>query len=342
MKSSLISSTIPWAKNHLINGAFDIWQRGTSGTVVASTPTYFVDRLRSYSVGVNHAISRVTPIISTNEYYYNYALRYANSVGTTGTRHSISQTMEAFNGANLYSKLATFSFWIRADKSYTFAANAWNGTKMFTKNFSVTTSWQRVSIIIPFTEMPNSFSGAYSYDTIITAKPLNLGADNTWNIGDVSGVTGTTYAFGATTSDWFETTGWMLNLGTVAAPFSLHSMGIGSEFTECQRFCLVLGSGNAFEVFGSGFAGGTSNAFINIPFAIRMRRAPDISTSAATDFSTTHAAISLVLASFTTQANGDLGWYFNGTHTGSGFSTNAAVIFRNQTGNAKIYISAEL
>ena len=91
--------------NFLINGAFDIWQRGTSST---TNGVYIADRwLHSRSAGT-HTVSRSTDVPDAT---LPYSLSFAS---TSGTAPYITQRIEAANAIPLVGQTVTFSIWAKS------------------------------------------------------------------------------------------------------------------------------------------------------------------------------------------------------------------------------------
>lgn len=98
-----VDSKIVGFKNYIINGGFNIWQRGTNGTI-----GYVADR---WSYASNGAIQ------TKNNFYINGSYMEALTINeTSGTGSpSLVQGIEGFN--NMGGKVFTVSFWIYRDAS---------------------------------------------------------------------------------------------------------------------------------------------------------------------------------------------------------------------------------
>ena len=102
-------------KNKIINGNFDIWQRGTSFTSSSFGP----DRFR-VNAGGTFTISRQaftlgqTDVPGEPEYYLGYDVTVAGSSAVTILRHYVESVR------TLVGKTATLSFWARTDATKTF------------------------------------------------------------------------------------------------------------------------------------------------------------------------------------------------------------------------------
>ena len=117
-------------KNFVLNGGFDLWTRGTSFTIAASSPasfsTYLADRWQTQT-GANQAItvSRQATSDTTNLPNIQYALRYQRNSGQTGTGSLyIVQSFETVNSIPLAGKTVTLSFYARAGANYSATSNA--------------------------------------------------------------------------------------------------------------------------------------------------------------------------------------------------------------------------
>ena len=107
-----INSTTPTAntnvgKNRIINGAMDIWQRGTSGTSIG-TSVYGPDRWRNYGGNALTLTSSTT-----------YGNPKSLLIQANNTNHGIGQRIESFNIADLAGQTVTLSYKIRADNAGT-------------------------------------------------------------------------------------------------------------------------------------------------------------------------------------------------------------------------------
>jgi hypothetical protein len=249
------------SENYIINGAFDIWQRGTSfasQSLLASS--YTADRFHFYRfTGATGAtLSRVSAGLSG----FTYAARLQRNSGNTSTTNiTLRQTIESLNSRPLAGKQITFSFYARAGldysaigKSLTTVLKSGTGTDEPIYSFTggstiasltstLTTSWTRFFV----TGSVNSNSNEIGFE--IDFSP-----------------TGT-----AGTNDWFEITGVQLEEGTVATPFRRNQPNIQAELEACQRYFYLGGSG------GVGRFNSSTTAEVNVPFPVTMRRAPNVS-----------------------------------------------------------------
>jgi len=108
-----IASTVTLGhRNLLINGDFQEWQRGTSGTV----NQYACDRW--YGWGNQHALTQQQAENATHN-SGRFALRVAHNDGTANTFSSIAQTLETRDAAQCRGKKVTFSIDVKKGSAFT-------------------------------------------------------------------------------------------------------------------------------------------------------------------------------------------------------------------------------
>jgi len=243
-------------KNAIINGGMDIWQRGTSFSLAASTgTTYTADRWCTQS-GANQAItiSRQATADTTNLPNIQYCLRYQRNSGQTGIGiFSLLNNLETANSISFTGKQVTVSFYARAGANYSSAGsilsfslitgtgtdqNAFAGftgqAPAIGQSSMLTTTWQR-----------------FSYSATLATSVTQLALDFAYTPVGTAGA-----------NDYFEVTGVQLELGSVATTFSRAGGTLQGELANCQRYLpAVSGNNNAFL----GFAISATQALVYIP-----------------------------------------------------------------------------
>jgi len=111
-----LSADIPLSgfRNIVINGGFDIWQRGTSAAFTTTVLSSFqADRWSCYRsvTGADATQSRISSGLDG----FQYALRMQRNNGTTGTQKMyIGTSFEASTATKLINKPMVLSFYARA------------------------------------------------------------------------------------------------------------------------------------------------------------------------------------------------------------------------------------
>jgi len=212
-------------RNRIINGAMDIWQRGTTFAAIG-TAVYTVDRWQSTIAGssLSPTASRSTSVPSPD---FTYSLQYQQISSTaSATEYAARQRFELSNVRDLAGKLVTISFWYRSnivgthgvriiptgttggvDTSIAFtvnSANTWEYKTVTTTAFSSVTSWG---------------STADNATALILDIGLRVNA-----VGQTS-IAANTY---------FNLTGVQLEVGSVATPFERRPYG--TELALCERY----------------------------------------------------------------------------------------------------------
>jgi|GEM_PF-3419253 len=225
----------------LINGNFDIWQRGTSFTGSG----YTADRWEAF-VG-NPIINRVVNPFPTNA---KYALEYNfNSTSTT-----LQQQIENPNNV-LLNKEITFSAWLVSDIPVTCVIRLRNetlGVNIQDKGISITTTPTQ------FTFTYNA-SASWNVDDIILLRLFSSISDNsaTITVGQVK----------------FE-------VGEVATEFIPKTEAEELRDCQRYYQRLQATSGTIQPYYGNGQAYSTTRALIVIPIFVPLRITPTIAISA--------------------------------------------------------------
>jgi hypothetical protein len=249
-------------RNGLINGSFEIWQRGTSGLATASGPTngYGADKWQMYRGGY---VGGVTAAQTTGTGQTRYAMRVQRTAGNTSTNVIIlSHNMESANSKMYAGQQVTLSAWVRCGANYSSTNNYvemtiisgdgtdqrvsesyTNRTTVATGTKTLTTSWQRLSV-----------TGTVSSNASQIAVELYYTPTGT-----------------AGANDWFEITGAQLEIGARPTTFQMSGGSVAAELAACQRTYqrhgLVSG---AFVAIGYGSGTTTTNTFWSISPAMRI------------------------------------------------------------------------
>jgi len=249
-------------KNAIINGAFDIWQRGT--TFTSGTQLYTADRWPISPNGGTMTISRVNSELAG----FRYAMRVQRPQGgTTTAQIYLGQGLVTEDVIHMQGKQVTISFYARAGANYSSAgsllyvganygtgsggyvyAPLTNDVNLFQASFTLTTSWQRFS---------------YTFN-----MPSNMTEFRFYPYYTQSGTAGA--------SDYYDMTGWQLELGPVATTFSRYGGNIQGELAACQRYYFRVNAfaTSSYAIFGAGAGNSTTQARTIVPFPVTMRVKP--------------------------------------------------------------------
>lgn len=269
----------PAASNPVINGAFDIWQRGTSFSIPAtSSAAYYPDRFQ-LATNANQAVtlSRQATSDTTNLPFIQYCARIARNSGQTGTGNlNFATTLESANSIPFAGKTVTVSFYARAGANYSAASSALGVTL-------VSGTGTDQNIYSGFTGSANVISSSATLTT-------------TWQRFTFTGTvasTATQLAFYPTftpvgtagAADYYEITGIQLDIGSTALPFRRAQNTLAGELAACQRYYQKSYSqgtapGTSTLVGGVDYqtaqASGTGTWYVSVPYKTTMRTEPTI------------------------------------------------------------------
>jgi hypothetical protein len=271
------------ARNLMINGGQDFWQRGTSIAVASNSATYTSDRFLGYCFGNTQTYSQSTTV-PTTQFQYSLRIGGATSVTASQVRHRIeaANTLQIANATS-----ATLSFWV-----YVSAA----GPANIYLNLDTPTS------------SVNDFSAVTSR---VYQANIGTAANNAWTkityTFNPSSFTNITYGLQtvldfasalANASYYALFTGFQLELGSVATTFSRAGGTIQGETSACQRYYWRSNGSTAYAVLGNGIGSTTTIAIINANFPTSMRTLPssvDYSTLAVNDSNAVYAVSNLTI-----------------------------------------------
>jgi hypothetical protein len=251
-------------KNAIINGGFDVWQRGTTSATTAFA--YTADRWLKNSA-THYGASRQVTGDTTNLPTVQYCARVQRTASSAVTTLiEFTTPFETTNSIPFAGQTITYSFYARKGANYSSTSNVLSSsvytgtgtdqtvfgytglTQAVTGNATLTTTWQRFSYTGTLSASTNELSVYFAYTPTGTA-----GAN-----------------------DYFEVTGVQLELGSTATPFSRAVGTIQGELAACQRYYQRLDAANnsAQMAIGPAWAFGANGADMVYKLTTEMRVAP--------------------------------------------------------------------
>jgi hypothetical protein len=249
-------------KNAVINGDFNIWQRGTTFTVTGTEGVaYKADRWAVQADGstTTRTISRqaFTPgTAPVAGYEGNYFLRYAQTTAGNNSYNFLTTRIE--NVTTFAGQTVTLSFWAKADSTRTvstfinqnFGSGGSSAVGNSSQNNSLTTAWQRFSHTVALSSISGKTIGTSSFIEVVFSLP--------------------TGAITPTIDFW----GVQLEAGSVATAFQTATGTLQGELAACQRYYYRVGGTDGYEYFAFGMAYSTTAGVFLIPFKSTMRVTP--------------------------------------------------------------------
>ena len=242
-------------RNLIINGDFQVAQRGTSST---SDNYATVDRFALKTSGTDEGPTQAQHALTSSDtgpwekgFRYSYHITNGNQTGGAGAsdqisiRHRIESQVIGQSGWNYTSASSyiTLSFWVKssvAQTMYILIQSADGTWQNYPHPFSATTSWSKISFSIPGNsniQVDNNTGEGLDirfvpfYGTGLTDSGV---ADDTWAAGGANQMKDMTSTWYTTNDATFEITGVQLEVGTVATDFEHRSYG--DELERCKRY----------------------------------------------------------------------------------------------------------
>jgi hypothetical protein len=317
--------------NYVINGGFDIWQRGTSIATGAGA-SYTADRWQTLRSGA--VAGMTTTRQSSGLTGIQYCGRFQRDSGNTSTAAlQLWQSLETINSIPLAGSSVTFSFYVRAGANYSATGGA-----LWAALYSGTGTDQNLNLT------------GFTASTIVGSTASTL--TTSWQRISISGTVGTSvtqlgFLFQAnptgtaSTNDYFEVTGVQLERGSVATSFRRNAPSIQGELAACQRYYQRWTSNGANTgIIGGGFATSSTNARIHVSPLASMRTNPtaiDFSNVGVYNVTSVYTASNVVLIGGSTSNQ----FVFDCTTT-SLTSGQFVMLYSTGSGVGFIGVSAEL
>lgn len=225
-------------RNFVINGGFDIWQRGTSFT--GTSPYYTADRWQGYREGAvsGATFSRQTSSVDN----FTYAFRAQRNSGNTSTNGlNLATSFETTDIKHLHNKVLTISFYARCGANYSSTSSLLNVSVISGTgtdgNLAVglTGNASEISANVTLTTTFQRFSITSAAPLAATKTQLGI-LFYAWQSGT------------AGANDWFEITGIQLEVGSVATEFDFEPYE--TTLRKCQRYFQTWKYDQANEVVG--------------------------------------------------------------------------------------------
>jgi hypothetical protein len=232
--------------NAIINGGFDIWQRGTS-FASGSAAGYRADRWFGTS-GAAQAVEQSTDVPNSNFAYSAISTTSTNAFNTLTYRIEEQQAVQLIGTAtfSLYAKNLSGTTGLRIQLRIPTAKDNWASntlllTLVLAQDGSFDSEWQRYSVTF---EVPSAVKNyGMGFEIQRTAS--------------------------GTTS--YSITGVQLEAGTVATPFRRNANSIQAELAACQRYYWRDGGITSIRlVSGHQLSATSSVAYLSLPVTMRI------------------------------------------------------------------------
>ena len=340
-------------RNIAINGAMQVAQRGTSKTDISSAGYYTVDRFRVATANSAGRLTMTQETITDLPGFAN-AIKFACTTADTSiaageylqlSQYFEGQDLQQFKKGTSSAEKVTVSFYVKGNGNATYMLEMFDGdnTRHNTQQFSVTSSWNRVSLTFD-----GDTTGAYDDDNALSLYLnfwLHAGSSysggsysaNTWAANSNSRRAAGISSFFSSTSNTFFITGLQMEVGDSASDFEHRSFA--EELQICKRYFQNIG------------ADGTPNAgfiYNGLPmftchWPVEMRATPTASVQAnGSAFSSTNASGQTNYTGSTTSnlniyLKSNRNYLTGGSWSGSGNDYGNAVL-----GNQNVNFDAEL
>ena len=286
-------------RNMMINGAMQVYQRGSLSITQSNNGGYALDRFRySQNAAMGQWVGTMSQDALSDADIVTTGQRNALKVLTTTVENAIGAdeesrliyTIEAQDCQRLLygtsaAKSATLSFWAKSTVAGDYAVSIYqpDGTDIIGSKYTLTANtWTNVSITFAgntLENIANDNTAGLQLQFMLIAGGNYTSADNTsWGAYAANkiayGHTASSISnpWGTNASDAWYITGVQLELGSVATPFEHRSHA--DELRRCQRYYYkpetgtngYLGSGHMYET-------GTIHLLINHPVTMRTASA---------------------------------------------------------------------
>lgn len=325
-------------KNNIINGNFDIWQRGTSQTISGYGS---VDRWNFINAGTSsRTISKVIATDTDRPYFNspNILGITLTSLDATTSPRAIRHNQAIEDVTQLAGKTITLSFWARATNNtniettiqQVFGTGGSPSSAVITgaKRFSLTPQWTKFTTTVNVPSIVGKTLGTDGIHTSNTNVKFHLMSDSV-NASN-EGLTGTLTPTAGTIVFFAQV---QLEEGSVATPFENRPAGL--ELSLCQRYYQkFITDGANGELYSHERVFVTSAGYTyvtkTIPFKVTMRTTPTVTIPRVFNQGTDYDTGWSVYASGLSSGNGGIAIY-KATNT----TANHAIAF-NATASAEL------
>jgi hypothetical protein len=250
---------VPQSGNAIINGGFDIWQRGSSFTGVPTAYFFTADRWEALAwTGSTSSVSRQT-FTPGSAPVAGYEGQFFLSYSTTDTVVGNTLLQKIEDVRTLAGQNFTVSFWakvasgtpavaVQLVQNFGTGGSGEVGTSLTEVPQDLSTSWQRFTASGTLPSVSGKTIGANSH------LRLAIGVPSGNNTLDIWGV--------------------QLEAGSVATPFKRNANSLQGELAACQRYYFRFTGPAAFSAYGQGGFGSTVNGYVSIDYPVTLRNQP--------------------------------------------------------------------
>jgi hypothetical protein len=284
-------------RNIVINGAMNVAQRGTSSTGLGATDGYYtVDRFGLNFSGTDSRLT-MTQDSPTDLSGFTKALKLDCTTADTSIAAAEyiqlhyrieGQDLQQLKKGTSDAEKITVSFYVKGNASatYTCEIEDVDNNRYNSQEFSVTTSWTKVTLT--YNGDTTGVLGNDNGSSMAINFWLHAGSnftsgthtDNVWHTTATQRVGDNQTSFADSTDRTFFITGVQLEVGSQATPFEHRSFG--EELALCQRYYFQKIDGDD-QPLGVGTYVSSSQIRVSVSFPTVMRATPTVITSNATD-----------------------------------------------------------
>ena len=286
-----VSETALSNRNLIINGAMQVWQRGTGSTAVGSTNTYHADRWLAREDSDGSLTTEQSTDAPAN-------FKYSNKVTVTSADTSIGAAQKCYFSQRVEgtvfdslgfgtsaAKTTTLSFYVKSSLTGTFSGSLTNdnNTRSYPYEYTISSAntWERKSVTFPGDTTGTWDTG--SSDWLELYWDLGIGSNfegsaGAWVAAQDFGTSGSTKLIGTNGATWLIS-GVQWEQGQTATPFEHRSYG--DELARCQRYYFQLTdlSSDGAGTFGQMYNNDTAKRTIEIQYPTTMRTSPTLTTT---------------------------------------------------------------
>lgn len=246
---------LPGRRNIIINGGFEISQRGSYTSAAAyNDGTYHIDRWETLRDGVTATIQHLVPVAGES----SYGVKLIATSATNGTIR-LRQRLEIPNIYKWGARTFTLSARVKSNSSNArllmYGGSGGGYVTMTSDSNDSHTGGGAIETLTATFTTTGSVSSEFA---------AFVGIDNVRSVGDPAIASG----------DYFEVYDFQMEEGTHASDFENRSHG--EELALCQRFCQVWSEAGDALIFASK-GQGDQQLDIGWPLAVPLRASPTIS-----------------------------------------------------------------